>query len=190
MVKKNTTSNTKTEKSSNNPLYPWYGTVASLDGLEQGDFVFSCPILEPEFDSNKNEVTATYAEYNVVILSQSCDLVNNKLQNVLVCPFWELINMEAEYSWFKSKKNKEKLRRGTQPNYHLLNACDIPKFQFSHIIVDFRDVFSVPIEYMKQYARSEKKRLRLLPPYKEHLAQAFARFFMRDGLPIDIRPFD
>jgi hypothetical protein len=33
------------------------------------------------------------------------------------------------------------------------------------------------------------KRLRLLPPYREHLSQSFARFFMRVGLPIDIPPF-
>ena len=31
--------------------------------------------------------------------------------------------------------------------------------------------------------------LRLLPPYGEHLSQAFARFFMRVGLPVDIPPF-
>jgi hypothetical protein len=30
--------------------------------------------------------------------------------------------------------------------------------------------------------------LRLCPPYREHLAQAFARFFMRVGLPIPIPP--
>jgi len=31
------------------------------------------------------------------------------------------------------------------------------------------------------------KRLRLCPPYREHLAQAFARFFMRVGLPQDVQ---
>jgi hypothetical protein len=38
------------------------------------------------------------------------------------------------------------------------------------------------------YAHVEKlgNRLRLCPPYREHLAQAFARFFMRVGLPSDI----
>jgi hypothetical protein len=32
-------------------------------------------------------------------------------------------------------------------------------------------------------------RLRLLPPYREHLSQSFARFFMRVGLPVDIPSF-
>jgi hypothetical protein len=29
----------------------------------------------------------------------------------------------------------------------------------------------------------------LLPPYREHLSQAFARFFMRVGLPVEVPPF-
>ena len=33
------------------------------------------------------------------------------------------------------------------------------------------------------------RRLRLLPPYREHLSQSFARFFMRVGLPIDTPSF-
>jgi len=37
--------------------------------------------------------------------------------------------------------------------------------------------------------KKRENRLRLLPPDREHLAQAFARFFMRAGLPIDIPEF-
>jgi hypothetical protein len=33
-------------------------------------------------------------------------------------------------------------------------------------------------------------RLRLRSPYREHLAQAFARYFMRVGLPHDARAFE
>lgn len=34
--------------------------------------------------------------------------------------------------------------------------------------------------------RKEIEHLRLLPPYREHLSQAFARYFMRVGLPQDL----
>jgi hypothetical protein len=37
--------------------------------------------------------------------------------------------------------------------------------------------------------RAEKLHLRLLPPYRKHLSQSFARFIMRVGLPIDIPSF-
>ena len=41
---------------------------------------------------------------------------------------------------------------------------------------------------VRELAASQGPRLRLNPPYREHLAQAFARFFMRVGLPVDIPP--
>ncbi|MHA1521316.1 MAG: hypothetical protein ACTSRK_14120 [Promethearchaeota archaeon] len=171
------------------PEYPWYGIITNEDHLAQGDFIFSCPILEPIHDVVQDKITANYSEYDVIIMSQTCDLINNKLTNVLVCPFWKLSEIENKFTWFKSKKNKEKLRKGNQPNYHLLNKSNTPEFQFSHIVVDFRDVFSVPFNYLIENIKDTQSRLRLLSPYKEHLAQAFARFFMRVGLPVDIQPF-
>ncbi|MBD5492017.1 MAG: hypothetical protein HDR16_07880 [Lachnospiraceae bacterium] len=38
----------------------------------------------------------------------------------------------------------------------------------------------------KEMAFKNGKRLRLCPPYREHLSQAFARYFMRVGLPVNI----
>jgi len=56
-------------------------------------------------------------------------------------------------------------------------------------VVDFRGVYSVTFDFLVELAQKRDKRLRLLPPYREHLSQAFARFFMRVGLPVDIPPF-
>lgn len=53
-------------------------------------------------------------------------------------------------------------------------------------VVEFHRIYALPKEYLKAVALSAGFRLRLLPPYREHLSQAFARYFMRVGLPIDI----
>jgi len=169
--------------------YPWYATVGPDDGLNQGDFIFLCPILEPIHEMSKDRMRANYCEYDVVIMSQSCDLVNKKLDLVLVCPFWSLKDIESQNPWFQSSKNKEKLRRGDQPNYHLLNRSTLEDFELDFLIVDFRNVYGVPFQYLVNYVQKTDHRLRLLPPYKEHLSQSFARFFMRVGLPVDIEPF-
>jgi len=50
-------------------------------------------------------------------------------------------------------------------------------------------ISSIPLAFVRQRAARADDRLRLLPPYREHLSQAFARYFMRVGLPQDIRPF-
>lgn len=66
--------------------YPWYCVVGGNEDLNQGDFVSDCPIYtllgtdaegKPEFEVD---------EYNVVILSQSCDLEHQKIELVQVCP--------------------------------------------------------------------------------------------------------
>ena len=51
-------------------------------------------------------------------------------------------------------------------------------------VVDFHDLFTVPRSFLEGLShRRVRARLRLMPPYREHLSQAFARYFMRVGLP-------
>jgi hypothetical protein len=56
-------------------------------------------------------------------------------------------------------------------------------------IVDFREIHSLPVLFLASHAGKLGRRWRLKPPYLEHFAQAFARFFMRVGLPSAIRKF-
>ncbi len=71
----------------------------------------------------------------------------------------------------------------------MLNKCETEGFETDYLVVDFRSVYSVPFDFLVGLAERRGERLRLLPPYREHLSQAFARFFMRVGLPVDIPPF-
>lgn len=168
--------------------YPWYEVVNGDEALMQGDFIERCPVVIPPLEISHN-VEVKIIEYDVVIMSQSCDLVQRKLDLVLVCPIWPLSEFEKRSDFFKSKKGKEALRRGNVPGYHLLNKCEIKGFVREYLVVDFRSVYSVPFDFLLDLAPKRGNRIRLLPPYREHLSQAFARFFMRVGLPVDIPPF-
>jgi hypothetical protein len=171
--------------------YPWFEIVEGDEDILQGDFIRDCPIIVPpsELISGAKDVNLRITTYNVVIMSQSCDLIQKKLDLVLVCPIWPLSKFENMSSYYKSRKGKEALRRGYIPGYHLLNKCEIKGFETDYMVVDFRNVYSVPFDFLRDLAKSRGKRIRLLPPYREHLSQAFARFFMRVGLPVDIPPF-
>ena len=57
------------------------------------------------------------------------------------------------------------------------------------LVADFREIFSLPLDYVARLADEAGERNRLRSPYLEHFSQAFARLFMRVGLPSDIRPF-
>ena len=75
--------------------YPWYEVVDGNEPLLQGDFVKSCPIVVPHTGIElETRVPAEVIEYDVVIMSQSCDLVQRKLDLVLVCPIWPLSEFE------------------------------------------------------------------------------------------------
>lgn len=162
--------------------------------MEQGDFFFDCPVLTPVLPNNisvdgARTLQAVVNEHDVVILSQSCDLVAEKLENVLVCPVAPLEVAAESYSMLRNLKEREAVRRGNVPGLYMIAACEIDGFVAPIRIVSFRNVFSLPFSYIHALAVTTQPRLRLLPPYREHLAQAFARFVMRVGLPIDIPPF-
>ncbi len=50
-------------------------------------------------------------------------------------------------------------------------------------------MYTLPLTFVRERAARTGEGLRLLPPYREHLSQAFARYCMRGGLPQDIPPF-
>jgi hypothetical protein len=173
------------------PNYPWYAVIDNDEKIQQGDFVFDCPIIAPpeKFTKTDKFQEANANIYDVIIMSQSCDLQYEKLEIVLVCPFWNLSDFAEKDDFYKGKKGKNALRQGLKPNLHLLNKCDIGEYKMDFIVVDFREVFGVHFKFLKGFVSEQKNRLRLLPPYREHLSQAFARFFMRVGLPSDISEF-
>ena len=169
--------------------YPWYAVVGPDEPLSQGDFISSCPVVIPPPDIKVGKVTTDVMEYNVTIMTQSCDLEEKKIDLILVCPVWPLTAISERDPHFKHPGGKESLRKGRVIGYHMLNKCDISGFETDYQIVDFRSVYAVPLESLLELAKSRKDRLRLLPPYREHLSQAFARFFMRVGLPVGIPVF-
>ncbi|MBN1592831.1 MAG: hypothetical protein JW941_06230 [Candidatus Coatesbacteria bacterium] len=170
----------------------WYLEVGNCAPIEQGDFVLSCPVLIPTGEQIDGELTAIEDQYDVIVLSQSCDLVAQKpkIELVLVSPVWALSRFSGtKGGFYASKEGKEAIRRGNAPGYHMLSKCGIPCFDDEFLVVDFHNVYGVSFLSLITMLKKQDKRLRLRPPYREHLSQAFARFFMRVGLPADIPPF-
>ncbi len=169
--------------------YLWYSIVEGNENLMQGDFIDECPVIIPTLEISTEDVETDVIDYNVIVMSQSCDLVQRKVDLVLVCPIWPLDDFGQKSSYYKGKDGKESLRRGNAVGYHLMNKCTIDGFKTDYLVVDFRNVYGVPFEFLLDFINKRDRRLRLLSPYREHLSQAFARFFMRVGLPMDIPPF-
>lgn len=187
----------------------WYERVPPGTLLDQGDLLPNCPVASwregPMTLRGSNEATRhlseaiEIAQIDVVVMTQTCDLAQNKVRYVILCPHyalrvyreaWEAAQRAAEQiptakSW---ARHIDYIAAGQIWNLALLNAEDDADYQAEHRIVDFQEVLSLPREFLESWLLSENQpRLRLRPPYREHLSQAFARFFMRVGLPTDIR---
>ncbi|HPJ30243.1 MAG TPA: hypothetical protein PLZ42_02500 [Methanothrix sp.] len=165
------------------------------DKIEQGDILSSWPVIIPEeWIDGVGDIDTSIEEYDMIIMSQSCDIQNNKIDNVLVCPVLILDEMGK----YTSSGDRNKLRKGEIIGYHLLNKCEVDGLTDcglldlldKYLVVDFRNAYSIPLKFLIGGVDAKhEKRLRLLPPYKEHLSQAFARFIMRVGLPEEIPDF-
>ena len=80
----------------------WYSKVEFKEGVkfEQGDFIRHCPFyLIVNLEDGKAK--AVTSAYDVVVITQSCDLENDKADRVLVAP------SRIKYSLNKKKKSKK-----------------------------------------------------------------------------------
>jgi hypothetical protein len=171
------------------PFYPWYA-IASGDEIQQGDILDGCPVFSPRTEATGVlSSTFDWRERDLIVMSQTCDLVRGreKVEEVLLSAMWRRSEIRAE-NYLAQPRGLEDARRGNLPAFHLLAPCEEQGFERELRIVDFRRCYTLPFPFVRQRLRSSLH-LRLLPPYREHLSQAFARFFMRVGLPIDIPPF-
>lgn len=172
--------------------YPWYCLVSGSE-LEQGDILENCPVFSPPANLTLSSLeTVTdfiWEQQDVIIMSQSCDLVEGreKIEEVLLCAVWN--RSELTEGHLSKDKGMEDARRGQLPAYHVLNECKLAQVEKEFRVVDFRYIYTLPLDFCREFAGKSENRIRLLPPYREHLSQAFARFFMRVGLPTDVPRF-
>ncbi len=95
------------------PQYPWY-QLGQLPTLEQGDFIPICPVILPE---NHYEILSSLSQgkaveaqmvgnyVDLIIMSQSCDLENNKINQILLCGYYSALKLSKnDLSEIKKRK--------------------------------------------------------------------------------------
>src|SRR5208337_2110538 len=140
-------------------------------------------------------------EVDCVVMSQACDLEHGNIRNVIACPVYTLTEYKplwrgavevsrqnpTEKSW---QRHLDDISKGSIWNLSMINAhspAEENALRAEIRLVDFHEILSLPRIFLEAWTiRTGAPRLRLLPPYREHLSQAFARYFMRVGLPLDI----
>lgn len=168
----------------------WW-TSTSGPGLAQGDMLEQCrlPVFSFDEETGRPLVPVPTVKSRVIVVTQSCDLENDKVEFVALCPLHTIDEFEAANPEFKKKGKWEEVRKARVEGLYLLASPEKPDDNRSAFVVDFGHIFSVPLAYLRNHASSHGQRWRLRPPFLEHFSQGFARFFMRVGLPSAIPPY-
>ncbi len=167
--------------------------------LLQGDLLKDCPVFAISGSPSWPPAAATDIEieakvFGLVVMTQSCDLENEKVEDVLLAQLiaWnDVVQAEVERGneAVRSRRFRKLLVDGNVPGLSLLHRRDAhPSLPWS--VVDFHRLFTLPKAFVARFAAESGPRHRLRSPYREHLAQAFARYFMRVGLPHDAKDFE
>jgi len=84
--------------------------------LGQGDYVFNCPVpvFVEQFPKEQSEIEigVDIELYDLIIVTQSCDLEQNKVRLVAMCPIYSLENYESINTEFSKKGRWEEVRKG------------------------------------------------------------------------------
>jgi hypothetical protein len=196
-------------------VYPWWQETDAAEPLTQGDLIQGCPVAvfkehlgfgaDDSIETLLNTLRTGVGIQTVrsIIMTQACDLEQKKVRNVILCPAQTLDEFRADWEedwttkkgvppkvddWKSRLKEILAARVFNLALLHKREAADGVQLTTPTLVVDFHEVFSLPLDFLQLWAaKSGERRLRLMPPYREHLSQGFARFFMRVGLPVDIK---
>lgn len=167
--------------------YNWYEIVDGSE-LQQGDFIFDLevPVVR---GTKQDELPIDIESFDTIVLTQSCDIPKAALEHIVLCPVWDIKVAARINEQFDTPGGLERLRRGYFNAFHLLNRCDLLGYQRDYTVVQFERIIVRPKDTILELVASQKNHLRLLPPYREEMAQRFGMFFARVGLPTEILPF-
>ncbi|MED3854231.1 hypothetical protein P4607_22980 [Priestia megaterium] len=167
-----------------------YQRIKQTENISQGDIFLNFPILLPDKETNyeelkeitpqalKENIQYKVYETNIIILSQSCDMVYDESRGrypvdpVIVAS----INDISQYSWNLVGETNS----GKRPAYFLLNKSD--GFLDMSYIIDFGTIFTIPYDLLNRFSKGYGERYRPTSPILEKISQHFGNYFSRIGL--------
>lgn len=159
-----------------------YLRPAADSRVDQGDIFDGCPILEvASFNTNEIEpIELGYDASRVVVLTQTCDLANEKTTRVTVARVLMAQDL-VDAQLLKEADVRGPIRSGRVYGLYYLpkdNGLGLPE-----AIVDLRQLHSVRLDLLQALSRRGNRLARIQPLFREHMAKHFADTYSRIGLP-------
>jgi hypothetical protein len=159
-----------------------YQQPVAGEAVDQGDIIDGCPLLQVTgFDAvNVDPLDIGHSRNRIVVLTQTCDLANEKTTVVVVArilPAQSLVDQQA----LKASEVRGPIRSGRVFGLYYLpknSDLDLPE-----AIVDLRQLHTVRLDLLQTLCVQGFRRARIQLLYREHLAKHFADTYSRIGLP-------
>lgn len=161
--------------------YPWYEAISGNNSLEQGDILDNWAVNVPQ--SRSGEVIEKV--YSLILMTQSCD-ISDGITHLIFCPVWTREQLALADPKLVSKDSIGNLIKGRMIGFYPINKSILPTLEQPWRIIQFQRIIEIETAEVKSNIQLLQPHLRLMSPYKESLSQAFARFFMRVGLPVPV----
>lgn len=155
--------------------------------LTQGDILDECPILVWKLEPPPLDLDfpPEVRIIRVVVLTQACDLAQDKTTRVVVAPVHQATELIAR-NILKAGAIRDQVRRGQVFGWYFLPAAPAP-IQLAESIVDLRELHTIERRTLEYLVGSGKRVCSIGTPWREHLAQHFGTTYTRIALP---EPYD
>jgi len=97
----------------------WYEVIDGSSTLGQGDIIPGCELMQPvpvQLESPDYEdvsgVKVEFVTADVVIMTQSCDLENDNVENVVLCPIQTIAKFALAEPRLRGDLRRESLKYG------------------------------------------------------------------------------
>lgn len=159
-----------------------YRRPAPEDPLDQGDVIDGCPlVLVTVFDPLAGTKPQTdYVFQRIIVLTQTCDFANDRATTAAVAAAFDAQEL-IDKKLLTPADIKGSVRAGRVWGWYFLPADT--ELGLPEMVVDLRRPHTIRTELLLDLCRAGRRRARVQPLYREHLAKHFADTFSRIGLP-------
>jgi hypothetical protein len=160
-----------------------YELVSAGSPLGQGDIFDDCSIygFDPASPPDDLDAAPMRWKLRVVVLTQACDLAQQKATRVLVAVVHSAEDL-VQKGQLKPSVIRDQIRRGRVFGWYFLPAAT-QGVTLPESVVDLHDLHTVPRAFLHRLVSDGKRICRMVTPYREHLNQHFAVTYSRIALP-------
>ena len=172
----------------------WYEIVEVGDSsLRQCDILKALPVITPiagDADLEEGVLPAEEIVIDAIILTQTCDLEREETQSILVAGIEPWSKVVSDNNWKSDQRRsmRKLVQQGQIVHLALLPPNLVPP-EIEWSVVAFRNVYTVPKSSVEKHVVLQGLRLRMTPPHRELISQAFGMTFMRVAVVDDLARF-